>query len=75
MVKTLARLNADGQTGLEPFARLLLDHAAISEGRLDDPEGFAGRLQALMETAARGLAAGGGGAAQAEVLNADGSPV
>lgn len=74
MVKTLARLNADGQTGLEPFARLLLDHAAISEGRLDDPEGFAGRLQALMETAARGLAAGGGGAAQAEVLNADGSP-
>ncbi len=55
MVKTLARLNADGQAGLEPFARLLLDHAAIAEGRLDDPEGFAGRLQTLMEKAAANL--------------------
>ncbi|NOY28141.1 MAG: molecular chaperone HtpG [Oligoflexia bacterium] len=36
MVKTLARLNKEGKTGLEPFARLLLDHAAIAEGRLDD---------------------------------------
>ncbi|MFO0001013.1 MAG: molecular chaperone HtpG, partial [bacterium] len=44
MVKTLARLNADGTPGLEPFARLLLDHAAIAEGRLDDPQGFAHRL-------------------------------
>ncbi len=55
MVKTLSRLHADGKTGLEPFARLLLDHAAISEGRLDDPEGFAQRLQALMEKAADAL--------------------
>jgi len=78
MVKTLARLNADGQTGLEPFARLLLDHAAIAEGRLEDPEGFAHRLQGLMETAARGLAAGassGASAVEAEVLSADGTPV
>ena len=52
LVKTLAKLNNDGQTGLEPFARLLLDHAAIAEGRLEDPQGFAGRLQALMEKAA-----------------------
>jgi molecular chaperone HtpG len=56
MVKTLARLNADGAPGLEPFARLLLDHAAIAEGRLDDPQGFAHRLQALMERAAAGMA-------------------
>lgn len=59
MVKTLARLNNEGQTGLEPFARLLLDHAAIAEGRLDDPQGFANRLQALMARAAEGI---GGGA-------------
>jgi len=52
LVKTLAKLNNDGQTGLEPFARLLLDHAAIAEGRLDDPQGFASRLQTLMEKAA-----------------------
>lgn len=52
MVKTLARLNGEGKTGLEPFARLLLDHASIAEGRLEDPEGFAKRLQALMEKAA-----------------------
>jgi molecular chaperone HtpG len=52
MVKTLARLNGDGKTGLEPFAHLLLDHALITEGRLKDPSGFAGRLQALMEKAA-----------------------
>ena len=55
MVKTLAKLNADGASGIEPFARLLLDHAAIAEGRLDDPEGFAGRLQVLMERAADGM--------------------
>jgi molecular chaperone HtpG len=55
MVKTLARLNNEGKTGLEPFARLLLDHAAIAEGRLEDPEGFAKRLQALMERAASAL--------------------
>ncbi len=55
MVKTLARLNQEGKTGLEPFARLLLDHAAIAEGRLEDPEGFARRLQALMEKAAGAL--------------------
>ncbi len=61
MVKTLARLNNEGQTGLEPFARLLLDHAAIAEGRLDDPQGFADRLQALMAKAAAGI--GGGPAA------------
>ncbi len=55
MVKTLARLQGEGKEGLEPFARLLLDHAEISEGRLDDPEGFAHRLQALMEKAAGAL--------------------
>ncbi|HCH63501.1 MAG TPA: hypothetical protein DFR83_11900, partial [Deltaproteobacteria bacterium] len=60
MVKTLARLNNEGAPGLEPFARLLLDHAAIAEGRLDDPKGFATRLQALMSRAAEGM--GGGGA-------------
>ncbi len=52
LVKTLAKLNNDGQTGLEPFARLLLDHASIAEGKLDDPQGFASRLQTLMEKAA-----------------------
>jgi molecular chaperone HtpG len=61
MVRTLARLNDDGVPGLEPFARLLLDHAAIAEGRLDDPSGFARRLQTVMEKAAIGLAAGKGG--------------
>jgi len=55
MVKTLARLSAEGKEGLEPFARLLLDHAAISEGRLEDADGFAKRLQALMEKAAGAL--------------------
>ena len=57
LVKTLAKLNNDGQTGLEPFARLLLDHAAIAEGRLDDPQGFASRLQTLMAKAADSMGA------------------
>jgi molecular chaperone HtpG len=56
LVQTLAKLNNDGQTGLEPFARLLLDHASIAEGQLDDPKGFADRLQALMEKAAQSMA-------------------
>jgi molecular chaperone HtpG len=60
MVKTLTKLNADGATGIEPFARLLLDHAAIAEGRLDDPQGFARRLQALMERAAGNMGTGDG---------------
>jgi molecular chaperone HtpG len=55
MVKTLARLNEEGKTGLEPFARLLLDHASISEGRLKDPASFVKRLQALMEKAAANM--------------------
>ena len=55
MVKTLARLNSEGKTGLEPFARLLLDHASISEGKLKDPTSFVKRLQALMEKAAENL--------------------
>ncbi|MEC7987387.1 MAG: molecular chaperone HtpG, partial [Myxococcota bacterium] len=55
MVKTLARLNEEGKTGLEPFAKLLLDHASISEGRLKDPASFVKRLQALMEKAAQNL--------------------
>ncbi|MFT4974152.1 MAG: molecular chaperone HtpG [Myxococcota bacterium] len=55
MVKTLARLNEEGKTGLEPFAHLLLDHALITEGRLKDPSGFAARLQILMEKAAANL--------------------
>ena len=59
MVRTLARLNNEGAVGLEPFARLLLDHASIAEGRLADPEGFAGRLQTLMEKAASGMGGGG----------------
>lgn len=55
MVKTLARLNGEGKTGLQPFAQLLLDHASIAEGKLTDPVGFAKRLQALMEKAAMSL--------------------
>jgi molecular chaperone HtpG len=55
LVQTLAKLNNDGTTGLEPFARLLLDHACIAEGKLEDPQGFAGRLQALMEKAAASM--------------------
>ena len=57
LVQTLAKLNNDGATGLEPFARLLLDHASIAEGKLDDPQGFAGRLQALMAKAADSMGA------------------
>jgi HSP90 family molecular chaperone len=55
MVKTLARLNGEGKSGLQPFAQLLLDHASIAEGKLTDPVGFAKRLQTLMEKAALGL--------------------
>ena len=51
MVKTLARLNGNGETGLEPYAKLLLDHATIVEGKLKDPVSFAKRLQSLMERA------------------------
>jgi molecular chaperone HtpG len=57
LVQTLAKLNNDGATGLEPFARLLLDHACIAEGKLDDPKGFASRLQSLMEKAAESMGA------------------
>jgi molecular chaperone HtpG len=55
LVQTLAKLNNEGATGLEPFARLLLDHAAIAEGKLDDPKAFAGRLQTLMTKAAQSM--------------------
>jgi len=55
MVKTLAQMNMDGKLGIEPFARLLLDHASIAEGRMEDPEGFAKRLQTLMEKAASAM--------------------
>ena len=55
LVQTLANLNEKGSSGLEPFARLLLDHAMIVEGQLKDPTGFAKRLQGLMEKAAIGL--------------------
>lgn len=55
LVKTLARLHGEGKEGLEPFARLLLDHAAIAEGRLEDPDGFVKRLSALMEKASANL--------------------
>ena len=55
LVQTLSRLNNEGQTGIEPFARLLLDHAQIAEGELLDPAGFTQRLQGLMEKAAEGL--------------------
>ena len=55
LVKTLADLNTKGTAGIEPFARLLLDHATIAEGQLKDPQGFAKRLQGLMEKAASAL--------------------
>ena len=55
LVQTLSRLNNEGRTGIEPFARLLLDHAQIAEGELLDPAGFTQRLQGLMEKAAEGL--------------------
>ena len=55
LVQTLANLNEKGSTGLEPFARLLLDHAMIVEGQLKDPAGFAKRLQGVMEKAAIGM--------------------
>lgn len=55
LVKTLADLNTKGTPGIEPFARLLLDHATIAEGQLKDPQGFAKRLQGLMEKAASAL--------------------
>jgi molecular chaperone HtpG len=55
LVQTLSSLNAQGATDIEPFARLLLDHAAIAEGQLKDPQGFAKRLQGLMAKAASAL--------------------
>ncbi len=55
MVQTLARLNAEGKTGIEPFARLLLDHATIVDGRIGDPAGFAQRLHTLMDKASEAL--------------------
>ena len=51
----LAKLNNDGKAGLEPFARLLHDHALISEGKMDGL-GFALGF-VVMEKAAAGLAA------------------
>ncbi len=49
LVKRLISLHADGKTeAAEPLARLLLDHAHLAEGQLDDTVGFASRLQALM---------------------------
>ena len=74
MVKTLAKLNNDGQAGLEPFARLLHDHALISEGKMDDASGFAHRLQVVMEKAAAGLAATSStesAVLEPEIVNAD----
>ena len=56
IVVNLVKLHAQQSEGIEPFGRLLLDHATISEGRLEDPQGFAGRLQILMERAAAGIA-------------------
>ena len=74
MVKTLAKLNNDGQAGLEPFARLLHDHALISEGKMEDAAGFAHRLQVVMEKAAAGLAATSttdSAVLEPEIVNAD----
>lgn len=55
LVQTLSSLNEQGATDIEPFARLLLDHATIAEGQLKDPQGFAKRLQGLMSKAANAL--------------------
>ena len=55
LVQTLSSLNQKGATDIEPFARLLLDHAMIAEGQLADPQGFAQRLQGLMAKAANAL--------------------
>ncbi len=55
MVKTLARLNGEGKTDLDTFAQLLFDHASIADGKLEDPTGFAERLQKLMEKAATNI--------------------
>ena len=40
LVQTLSKLNEQGASDIEPFARLLLDHATIAEGQLKDPQGF-----------------------------------
>ena len=55
MVKNLARLRGEGKDGMEPFALLLLDYANIAEGRLEDAEGFAKRLQTVLEKASASL--------------------
>ena len=55
LVQTLAKLNNDGQAGLEPFAGSCWT-ASIAEGKLEVPKGIAGRLQALMEKAAQSMA-------------------
>ena len=55
LVQTLSSLNEQGANDIEPFARLLLDHATIAEGQLKDPQGFAKRLQGLMSKAASAL--------------------
>ena len=73
MVKTLAKLNNEGQTGLEPFARLLHDHALISEGKMDDAAGFARRLQVVMETAAAGLSANANPIDEVEIIEPESS--
>lgn len=49
LVQRLIALHTDGKADdAEPLARLLLDHAQLAEGQLDDTIGFAARLQALM---------------------------
>ena len=55
MVQTLVRLNAEGVTGIEPFAQLLLDVATITDGRVHDPIGFVQRLETLMDKASQAL--------------------
>jgi molecular chaperone HtpG len=57
LVKRLVALHEGGHLAdAEPLARLLLDHAQLTEGTLDDAVGFAQRLQALMVRAAGEIA-------------------
>ena len=56
LVQTLSKLNEQGASDIEPFARLLLDHATdCRRVNLKDPQGFAKRLQGLMSKAAGAL--------------------
>ena len=55
MVKTLSRLNSAGKTGLTTLRGSCWITLRFSDGKLNNPQVFAARLQGLMEKAAENL--------------------